>query len=105
MRKNLIKQRLQKGETIIGTMIQEVRTPAIAQILKEVGFDFFMIDMEHGSYSLETAAEILRVGRLLDLCPLVRVASPDYDLIARTLDQGAMGIMLPRVETRAHVEA
>jgi 2-dehydro-3-deoxyglucarate aldolase/4-hydroxy-2-oxoheptanedioate aldolase len=105
MRRNVVKQRLKRGETVIGTMVQEVRTPAIAQILKAVGFDFFMIDMEHGAYSLETEAEILRVGRLLDLCPLVRVASPDYDLIARTLDQGAMGIMLPRVERREHVEA
>jgi 2-keto-3-deoxy-L-rhamnonate aldolase RhmA len=104
MRRNIIKQRLLNGETIIGTMIQEMRVPAIAQILKAVGYDFFMIDMEHGSYSLETAAEIIRVGRLLDMCPLVRVRSPEYHLITGPLDHGAMGIMLPRVETRAHVE-
>ena len=104
MRRNLVKQRLKNGETIIGTMVQEVRNPSIAQIMKQSGFDFFMIDMEHGAYSLETAADILRVGRLLDMAPLVRVRSPDYDLIVGPLDQGAMGIMLPRVETRAHVE-
>ena len=104
MRRNTVKQRLANGETVIGTMVQEVSTPAIAQIFKQVGFDFFMVDMEHGSFSLETAAHILRVGRLLDMCPLVRVASPEYHLIARALDQGAMGIMLPRVETRHHVE-
>lgn len=104
MRRNIVKQRLLNGETVIGTMVQEMRVPAIAQILKAVGFDFFMLDMEHGSYSLETAADILRMGRLLDLCPLVRVASPQYHLITGPLDHGAMGIMLPRVETRAHVE-
>ena len=43
MRRNIIKQKLQKGETVIGTMVQEMRTPAIAQILKQVGFDFFII--------------------------------------------------------------
>ena len=104
MRRNILKQRLLDGETVIGTMVQEVSTPAIAQFFKQVGFDFFMIDMEHGSFSLETAAHILRVGRLLDMCPLVRVASPEYHLIAGPLDHGAMGIMLPRVETRDDVE-
>jgi 2-keto-3-deoxy-L-rhamnonate aldolase RhmA len=104
MRRNTVKQRLLAGETVIGTMVQEMRVPAIAQIIKAIGYDFFMLDMEHGSYSLETAADILRVGRLLDLCPLVRVASPEYHLIARPLDQGAMGVMMPRIERRDQVE-
>lgn len=104
MRRNILKQRLKNGETVIGTMVQEMRVPAIAQILKVVGFDFFMIDMEHGSYGLETAADIIRVGRLLDMCPLVRVHGADYNLITGPLDHGAMGIMLPRVENRSHIE-
>jgi 2-dehydro-3-deoxyglucarate aldolase/4-hydroxy-2-oxoheptanedioate aldolase len=98
MRRNLLKQRLRRGELVIGTMIQEMREPAIAQILKVTGYDFFMIDMEHGSYNLADAANLLRAGRLLDLYPLVRIISPEYHLIAGPLDQGAMGIMLPRVE-------
>ena len=102
MCRNGVKQRLKDGETIIGTMIQEVRIPSIAQILKQSGFDFFMIEMEHGSYSLETAAELLRIGRLLDMAPMVRVRSPAYQLIAGPLAQGAMGVMLPRVETLEH---
>jgi 2-keto-3-deoxy-L-rhamnonate aldolase RhmA len=104
MRRNTIKQRLQHGETVIGTMVQEMRVPAVAQIIKAVGYDFFMIDMEHGSYSLETAADLLRVGRLLDLCPLVRVPSAIYHLITGPLDHGAMGIMLPRVEHVSQLE-
>ena len=104
MRRNIVKQRVVNGETVVGTMINEVTTPAIAQIFKQVGFDFFMIDMEHGAFSLETAAHIIRVARMLDLCPVVRVRSPEYHLIAGALDQGAMGIMLPRVETRQDVE-
>ena len=104
MRRNTIKQRLENGDTIIGTMVQEVWTPAIGQILKEVGFDFFMLDMEHGPYDLASAAQILRVGRILDMCPLVRVRSADYQLIAAPLDHGAMGIMLPRVEKTEQLE-
>ena len=105
MRRNIVKQRLLRGETLIGTMVQEVSTPSIAQVFKEVGFDFFMVDMEHGPFSLQNAAQVLRVGRLLDMCPLVRVAGPEYHLITGPLDHGAMGIMLPRVESRDHVEA
>ena len=104
MRRSNLRQRLKSGETLIGTMVQEVRTPAIAQILKQVGFDFFMLDMEHGAFNLETAAEIIRAARLADIPPLVRVAGPQYELIGRILDQGAVGVMLPRVECRADVE-
>lgn len=104
MRRNIVKQKLKRGETVFGTMVQECNTPSLAQIFKQVAFDFFMLDREHGPYSLETAAHLLRVGRLLDLCPLVHVASPEYHLITGPLDHGAMGIMLPRVESRSQVE-
>ncbi len=104
MRRNIIKQKLQKGETVIGTMVQEMRTPAIAQILKQVGFDFFMVDMEHGPYNLESASDIIRMGRILDMCPLVRAGSLDYHLITGPLDMGAMGMMMPRIENRGEVE-
>ena len=104
MQPSHLRQRLKNGETLIGTMVQEVRTPAIAQILKQVGFDFFMLDMEHGGFDLETAAEIIRAARLVGIAPLVRVAGPQYELIGRILDQGAIGVMLPRVERPADVE-
>ena len=104
MRRNIVKHRLNSGETVIGTMVQEVRTPAIAQILKKIGFDFFMVDMEHGPYNLETVSDIIRMGRVIDMCPLVRVASLEYQLITGPLDVGAMGIMMPRIETRKEIE-
>lgn len=103
MRRNIVKKRLLDGETLIGTMIQEVFTPAIAQIFKQVGFDFFMIDTEHGPYNLNDTAAILRVGRILDMCPLVRVVSAEYNMICQPLDHGAMGIMLPRIENSEQV--
>ena len=104
MQRSNLRQHLKSGETLIGTMVQEVRTPAIAQILDQVGFDFFMLDMEHGALNLETAAEIMRAARLAGIPPLVRVAGPQYELIGRILDQGAVGVMLPRVESRADVD-
>ncbi|MAF54346.1 MAG: aldolase/citrate lyase family protein [SAR202 cluster bacterium] len=104
MKRNTLKERLIDNETAIGTMVQEVTSPAIAQIMHSVGFDFFMIDGEHSPFNPETVQGIVRVGRLLDMSPLVRVRALDYSLIAGYLDSGAMGIMLPRVESREDAE-
>jgi 2-keto-3-deoxy-L-rhamnonate aldolase RhmA len=67
-------------------------------MLAHAGYDFVFIDMEHGVYDLGAVAEMIRVARLTGLTPLVRIPDLAYDLVARTLDAGAMGIMLPRVE-------
>jgi len=92
MRRNILKQRLKAGETALGSMVQEMTTPTVAQVFKQAGFDFFMIDGEHSPYSLETAGEIIRLGRLLDMCPLMRVKGPEYDLIAGALDVGELAL-------------
>ena len=105
MRRNLLKERLKSGETTVGTMVQEMTNPSIAQILHSIGFDFFMIDGEHSPFNPETVQGIVRVGRLLDMSPLVRVRALDYSLTAGYLDSGAMGLMLPRVESPEHVES
>jgi 2-keto-3-deoxy-L-rhamnonate aldolase RhmA len=99
MRENRVKRALQRGETVIGTMIGEVRNPEIAQILKLVGFDFFFIDMEHGMFNMETVADIIHAARLVDIAPFVRVPNLEYHLICRPLDAGAQGEMVPRVDT------
>jgi 2-keto-3-deoxy-L-rhamnonate aldolase RhmA len=104
VRGNSVKQRLLNGETVVGTFIQEMTSPSVAQILKLVGFDFVLLDTEHSPYSLETASHILRVAWLLDMCPMLRVKSPEYDLIAPALDNYAMGIVMPRIESRDEVQ-
>ncbi len=104
MRDNKVRAALKREEPVIGTMIQEMRSPAIAQLLADAGFDFMFIDMEHGAYNLETVTNIIQVARLAGIVPLVRVPDGLYHLIARVLDAGAMGVMVPRVETRQDVE-
>ena len=104
MRENRVKHLLEEGQTAIGTMITEARSPAIAQMLAVAGFDFVFIDMEHGAFNMETVEDIVRVARLAGITPLVRVPNPEYHLLSRPLDQGAQGLMLPRVEDRATVK-
>ena len=85
MRSNALKDRLRAGDTAVGTMVQEVASPAIAQIMHSIGFDFFMIDGEHSPFNPESVRGIVTVGRLLDITPLVRVRNLDYSLIASSL--------------------
>lgn len=104
MRENRVKSTLEAGGRVIGTMVVEMRSPAVAMLMANAGFDFFFLDMEHGTYDLETAADIIKAARLAGIVPFVRVPDAFYDRIARVLDAGAMGIMAPRVETRETVE-
>jgi 2-keto-3-deoxy-L-rhamnonate aldolase RhmA len=104
MKTNALRQLLSRGETAYGTMIQDVRSPAIGQIMALAGCDFVFFDMEHGPFTLETIADMVRVTRMAGLTPLVRVPDAQYHLLCRPLDLGAQGIMIPRVETRTQVE-
>lgn len=101
---NRVKQTLQRGEPVLGTMMSEVRSPGFIWMLANSGFDFVFIDMEHGTYDLGTVSDMIKVARLAGLVPLVRVPDLAYHVIAPALDAGAMGLMLPRVETREQAE-
>src|SRR5215212_1022101 len=104
LKPNRVKQALQRGEPVIGTMMSEIRSPGFIWMLASAGFDFVFIDMEHGTYDLPTVADMIKVARLAEIVPLVRVPDLTYHLVATVLDAGAMGLMLPRVEARAQVE-
>jgi 2-keto-3-deoxy-L-rhamnonate aldolase RhmA len=104
LKPNGLRQKLSEGKPTYGTMIQDVRSPSVVQIMAQAGFDFLFIDMEHGPYSYETVADLVRVARLAGITPLVRVPDNLPHLITRVLDLGAQGFMVPRIETRAEVE-
>ena len=104
LKPNPIKQALKRGEPVIGTMLSEVTSPGFIWMLANAGFDYVFIDMEHGAYSLPIVADMIKVARLAGIVPLVRVPDLAYHAIAPVLDHGAMGVMLPRVETREQVE-
>lgn len=73
-------------------------------MMAAAGFDFIFIDTEHSSYNLDGVKDMIRVGKASNLTCLARVPDAEYHLIARTLDAGAQGIMVPRVETKQTVQ-
>ena len=105
LRANVVKQALQRGEPVIGTLLSEVRSPGFVWMVANAQFDFVFIDMEHSSNDLSTVSDLLKVARLAGIVPIVRVPDATYHVIGPVLDAGAMGLMLPRVETRDQVEA
>jgi 2-keto-3-deoxy-L-rhamnonate aldolase RhmA len=88
---------LRAGKLLMGTMLADIRQPSIMQILLNAGFDFVIIDNEHGAFSTESIADLSRMARILGLTPVVRVPELTYAHVAQSLDGGAQGIMLPRV--------
>jgi 2-keto-3-deoxy-L-rhamnonate aldolase RhmA len=98
MRMNRTRERLAKGEVVYGCGLQVYRAPEIPRAFAAAGFDYVFIDMEHGSFNLETAHDMIVSCKLAGITPIVRVGEVQYTLCARLLDQGAQGIILPRVE-------
>ena len=103
--KNLMKQALQDGQTVVGTMVCELRQASVMQLLKNAGFDLAIIDNEHGPFSLETIADLSRAAVLLELTPVVRVPELFYPFLAQSLDAGAQGLMIPRIQSASQARA
>ncbi len=99
-----IRKAITNKQPVLGTLVWEIATPAAAWALKRAGYDFCWIDTEHSEHSFETIAAFMRTAHDAQLPTFVRVPAAEYHLIARTLDCGADGIIVPRIECRAEAE-
>ena len=91
------RSRLANGETLIGTMVT-LPTPAVAEILADVGFDWLFIDGEHGPLETSDILAILQAVGDRIAC-VVRVPAAEEVPIKKVLDLGAAGIIAPQVNT------
>lgn len=96
MFKNKIKEKLNQGEQVIGTFIS-INSPEIVEIAGLCGFDFVVIDMEHGPFSVETTVNLIRAAELRGISPITRVTENTDTTILRSLDVGSHGIQVPQV--------
>ncbi len=103
MRPNPVKHALKAGETVFGSEISRLRSPEIAKLYALAGFDFAFIDMEHSAFSLLTVADMVASSRSAGIVPIVRVPQGEYAYVSRVLDQGAQGVIVPRVNTPTEV--
>jgi len=98
MRDNAVKKSLAAGGTALGSMVFEFFTPGMPRILANAGAEFALYCMEHTGAGYETLKPQLALCRALGVAPLVRVPTTEYDFIARALDCGALGVMVPLVD-------
>jgi 2-keto-3-deoxy-L-rhamnonate aldolase RhmA len=104
MRDNAVKKNLAAGGTAFGSMIFEFFTPGMPRLLQNAGAEFALYCMEHTGVSYETLKPQFALCRTLGVVPLVRVPGTEYDFIARALDCGALGVMVPLVDTAQQAE-
>ncbi len=93
----MLKQSLQTNGRAFGAMVMEFLTPGMPAIIAATGAEFALFDMEHTGATLETMKSMVAGCRGLNIAPIVRVPRGEYHFIARAMDIGAHGIMVPMV--------
>ena len=96
---NAARAKLEAGKLSIGVSIKLARTVEIAKMMKTSGFDWLFIDLEHSTMSLDTAAQISVAALDVGITPIPRVPFGQYSMATRLLDNGALGIVIPHVDT------
>ena len=97
--KNPARERLKKGDLSLGVGLRQARTVDIAMAMKTAGYDWLFIDLEHNSMTLDMAVQISVAANGVGISPIVRVPYRQFDMATRVLDGGAMGIVMPHVDT------
>src|ERR1700722_3029588 len=93
-----------KPPGILLGVFQQLPLPAISRYLAQQGWDWLILDMQHGSFDYSTAYECSHVARHCGSRPLVRVPIGDFSAIQRVLDLGAHGVVVPMVNSREEAE-
>lgn len=88
-----------------GAFVFEFFTPGVAKMALLAGAEFIMFDMEHAGLGYETLKTMVGTRRGLDLVPMARVPRGEYPYLARALDMGCHGVMIPMVESADQARA
>ena len=101
MTKKSIRARAMAGDSVLGAMVFEFFSPGIAQCLKLAGAEYIIYDMEHTGAGFESVKQQVAYCRGIGVVPMARVPRSDYSFLARALDVGVKGVMIPMVESVA----
>ena len=93
---NEVKRKLANGQVVIGSFVF-VSSATLTEIIGLSGFDFVVIDMEHGPVDIGVTENMIRAAELVGVTPFVRVSHNTSHLILRALDVGAQGVHVPDI--------
>ena len=98
-----LEDKLKNRKLVLSTTMAMFNSPLIIEKMNREDLDFILFDAEHGIYNNENLISSLQICRLIGLPSFVRIPDCNYSYIARAIDLGADGIMLPRTETLEQV--
>ena len=98
IKKNVLKEKLKKGDTVIGTW-SSLSSANVINVIGITGLDFVVIDLEHGSMSFETVENMVRAAEATRISPIVRVWDDHEQTLLRALETGVQSVMVPHVKT------
>ncbi len=93
---NATKQKLAAGQLVIGSFVY-LPSARLTEIVGLLGFDFVVIDMEHGPVDIGMAEDMIRAAETVEVTPIIRVSHNTPHLILRALDAGALGLHVPEI--------
>lgn len=99
--RNVAREKLEQGQLSLGVGVRMTRSVEIAKAMAVAGFDWLFLDMEHGVMSLDACAQIAIAALDAGIAPIARVPNGEYAIATRALDNGALGIVVPHVDTAA----
>lgn len=104
MRKeNVLKRKFASGLFALGTF-NAIPSSAVVNVIGCAGFDFIVIDAEHGPIGMETAEDMVRAAEVEGMSPIIRVSESNPALILRALDIGAHGVQIPQISNRLQAQ-
>lgn len=98
-----LRKRILAGEKVVGAFFK-MHEPYLVTMMADNGFDFIIIDCEHGAFSHHEVEDLVRAVKYAGMSAIVRVATPDEEHIMHALDGGADGVQLPGLSTPIEVE-
>jgi 4-hydroxy-2-oxoheptanedioate aldolase len=92
------KNKLEKGETVYGPFVKST-DPALVECAGYAGFDFVILDMEHGPAGFSELQNLIRGAEVSGIIPIVRTSDSSEISISRALDLGAKGVQVPQIHS------
>lgn len=100
---NPLRKKIESGEPAFGVFVSELYTPWLGTILEAAKYDFCILDMEHGAFSLPQISAMVSGFQGSRCTPIVRIPAVRREIVLPVMDLGVGGIMVPGVETAEEI--
>src|SRR5512147_2289537 len=98
IQENRTRSKLKAGQPVYG-VLSTSDDPQLAELFGLAGFDYYMLDAEHGLLDATQVVNVIRACERVNMTPMVRIGPKDPKLVLQYLDAGMMGVMMPGLET------